>query len=359
MINQITNKGRYIRLFEFGQIPITVVEAFLIGYEDDEVYVMWDSEWFRSFMTSDTVEKTKNIGKELFATREGFLKLKEDFLTFRKRVEVEVEDIAKQEIIDVKSYGIFFDGWAETYHYYRKMEFFYIDAIFDNPNMSEEIKMLGEDLGAFKFEARKTLNDFSFEGKKWGPRIFEKISKQTGISVENLEFMERKEIESIIEGKQFDISLIEARKTAYFGTNKNQISNMLYGNQALEMMSEFKELSESSELKGVIANKGHVTGTARVMIFDMSKLSKISDLINNMNVGDILITETTSPEWMPACQKAAAIVTAQGGLLSHAAIVSRELGIPCIVGVSNVMRIIKDGDLIEVDADKGTVRILS
>ena len=59
---------------------------------------------------------------------------------------------------------------------------------------------------------------------------------------------------------------------------------------------------------------------------------------------------------MLACRKAAAIVTDEGGITSHAAIVSRELGIPCIVGTQYATKILKDGDLVEVDANKGTVK---
>ena len=77
-----------------------------------------------------------------------------------------------------------------------------------------------------------------------------------------------------------------------------------------------------------------------------------------MQKGDILIAETTSPEVMPACSKAAAIVTNQGGLMSHAAIVSRELNIPCIVATENATSIFRTGDQVEVDANKGVVKIL-
>ena len=59
-----------------------------------------------------------------------------------------------------------------------------------------------------------------------------------------------------------------------------------------------------------------------------------------------------------ACKKASAILTNQGGLMSHAAIVSRELGIPCIVGLGNATEILNDGDLIEVNANKGVIKIL-
>ena len=77
-----------------------------------------------------------------------------------------------------------------------------------------------------------------------------------------------------------------------------------------------------------------------------------------MKQGDVLVADTTAPEIMMACKKASAIITNQGGLMSHAAIISRELGIPCIVGTGNATEVLHDGDLVEVDADNGVVRIL-
>ena len=78
-----------------------------------------------------------------------------------------------------------------------------------------------------------------------------------------------------------------------------------------------------------------------------------------MEQGEILFTESTSPDVMAACKKAAAIVATQGGVLSHAAIVSRELNIPCVIGTDrDVVQIIDTGMEVEVDADNGVVRIL-
>jgi len=62
---------------------------------------------------------------------------------------------------------------------------------------------------------------------------------------------------------------------------------------------------------------------------------------------------------MPAIQKCSAIVTDEGGIMCHAAIVARELKKPCIIGTKVATKVIKDGDMLEVDADKGIVRILS
>ena len=83
------------------------------------------------------------------------------------------------------------------------------------------------------------------------------------------------------------------------------------------------------------------------------KLAKIN---KKMKKGDILIAETTSPDVMVLVNKAAAIVAEQGGLLSHAAVVSREFKIPCVIQAEGATRIFKDGDLVEVDAENGIVK---
>ena len=67
----------------------------------------------------------------------------------------------------------------------------------------------------------------------------------------------------------------------------------------------------------------------------------------------------TTVDYLPAMKKASAIVTDDGGITSHAAIISRELGIPCIVGTKIATKVLKDGDLVEVNANKGEVKILN
>ena len=66
----------------------------------------------------------------------------------------------------------------------------------------------------------------------------------------------------------------------------------------------------------------------------------------------------TTPEFVPAMKKAAAIVTDQGGITGHASIIARELKVPCIVGVKNATKVLKDGMMVEVDANKGVVKII-
>ena len=77
-----------------------------------------------------------------------------------------------------------------------------------------------------------------------------------------------------------------------------------------------------------------------------------------MPEGNVLVTVMTSPDMVIAVKKAGAIVTDEGGFLCHAAILSREFDIPCIVGTVNATKVLNDGDLVEVDAEKGIVRVL-
>ena len=105
-----------------------------------------------------------------------------------------------------------------------------------------------------------------------------------------------------------------------------------------------------TELKGFPASGGVYEGRARVMVNAM-ELFELED-------GEILVTEATSPNWTPAFAIIGACVCDGGGSLTHAATVSREYGIPCVVGTSVGTLRIKTGDLIEVDGSKGIVKIL-
>lgn len=80
--------------------------------------------------------------------------------------------------------------------------------------------------------------------------------------------------------------------------------------------------------------------------------------IGKVKSGDVLVSPMTDPYYVSAMTKAGAIITDEGGILSHAAIISRELGIPCVIGTKHATKILKDGDLVEVDANEGVVKII-
>jgi pyruvate,water dikinase len=100
-------------------------------------------------------------------------------------------------------------------------------------------------------------------------------------------------------------------------------------------------------LRGLGAAPGSATGKVRV-ISSLANAERLSE-------GDVLVTHMTAPDWVPLMRRAAAIVTDSGGMTCHAAIVSRELGIPCVVGTVEATRKLRDGELVTVDATRGAV----
>jgi phosphohistidine swiveling domain-containing protein len=104
------------------------------------------------------------------------------------------------------------------------------------------------------------------------------------------------------------------------------------------------------EIRGAAGSRGFARGTARV-IKSISEASRLQP-------GDILVAETTAPPWTPLFATAGAIVADTGGVLSHAAVVAREYGVPAVVGTGVASKVIADGMTIEVDGDAGIVRIV-
>jgi pyruvate,water dikinase len=100
-------------------------------------------------------------------------------------------------------------------------------------------------------------------------------------------------------------------------------------------------------LRGLGGAPGSASGAARILASPVDAAS-LSD-------GDVLVTHMTSPDWLPLLRRAAAVVTDSGGMTCHAAIVSRELGIPCVVGTGEATRTLRDGEIVTVDATQGVV----
>ncbi len=107
------------------------------------------------------------------------------------------------------------------------------------------------------------------------------------------------------------------------------------------------EIKGKELLRGLAVSPGVATGKVKI-IHGIDDITKVEQ-------GDILVTTMTSPDLVPSMSRSAAIVTDQGGLTSHAAIVSREMGIPAVVGTQNATKILQDGQIVTVDAHNGII----
>ncbi len=183
--------------------------------------------------------------------------------------------------------------------------------------------------------------------------FLEEIARRIGLSLKETRFMTSKEIKAALFDHQLDKEEIKSRaKLSLYYTAKD--TEVYYSGRAAEqIIKKYIQKDESrdvSELKGQCGCRGQAKGIVRIVnvIRDMEKMKK----------GDILVSISTQPDLLPAMKKAGAFVTDQGGVTSHAAIVAREMNVPCVIATRIATKVLKDGDLVEVDADKGIVRII-
>ena len=124
---------------------------------------------------------------------------------------------------------------------------------------------------------------------------------------------------------------------------------MLFDSRGRLFFQEKKISNKKNELIGDTVSYGKIKGKAKVLLSVNEK---------KFNPGEILITKATDPGWTPLIINCGGIVLEVGGMLQHGALVSREFNKPCVVGIDNVTKIIKDGEEVEVDAIEGVVRLL-
>jgi phosphoenolpyruvate synthase/pyruvate phosphate dikinase len=151
--------------------------------------------------------------------------------------------------------------------------------------------------------------------------------------------------------------ILENRRSIIgFGYDEKMEKRVNFNEEESRMLFEHceknvKNVQGEIEHKGVCASPGKVEGRVKI-VHSPAENNKVEE-------GDVLITHATTVDYLPAMKKAVAIVTEVGGLTCHAAVVSREFKIPCVVALKNAMKNFKDGDLVEVDANKGVVRIIN
>ena len=270
--------------------------------------------WIRNSYYESFILNEKDFEKELNEIENAENKIKE-IINFPKKVKSEKKKIIEEFNLDSKTAKI-----AERLSY----------CIYWQDARKAKI-----------FEVNHRIKQYLIE-----------ISKEKNIPFEDLEVYYCDEIIDLIEGKSLEKEIVESRKKVFISLIEDENIRLIHNQEEAEKFIkpyiEKKVDKNIKELKGIVASLGKVQGRSKILLNP-----KESDKVNG---GDILIASFTSPEYIVAMRKAAAIVTDEGGITCHAAIVSRELGVPCIVNTGVATKIFKDNDLVEVDADNGIVR---
>ena len=315
------------------------------------------------FIALTTTEKENEGTKEL----ESSLKIA---VKYQKGEDI-TEDIKKhiKEFGWINTRGFYKDEWTEKEVLERIKEL-------ENPeqrlkqleNFVEEVKEKTNKIFN-EINADKNFKDFVKTTKEYvslrtermdsfvkagfyARQLFKEIAKRLNLTFHELINLIPPEIKQAFEGKDFSKE-IKAREKEFGYVRNGEKFFMLTGKELQNYKKDYlpkESLKNIKEIKGNIASPGKVKGKVKVVIttHEMYKVKK----------GDILVASMTIPQFVPAMEKAAAFVTDEGGILCHAAIVSREMNKPCIIGTKIATKVLKDGDLVEVDADKGIIRKL-
>jgi phosphohistidine swiveling domain-containing protein len=186
--------------------------------------------------------------------------------------------------------------------------------------------------------------------------LYTEIGRRLGLSYQDLKEFKAEEItehlrlgetisqEKLRARKRFNCELLLEGELTFFEEKEARVIRAAIDAQmraGLENVTEFK---------GIAASKGKVRGKV--------KIAHDPKLVEAAKEGEVLVIATASAAFVPGMRKAAGIITEYGGLTSHPVIVAREFNIPCVVGIKGITHALKDGDMVEVDAEKGIIKIL-
>ena len=289
------------------------------------------------------IDEKEAFGKHLAASisKDPSRKIKELCNNFKKEVDKTLRFIKEKEDKEI-SLDIYKNLWKHIDDYYIP----HITCKYIVDYLSKDLldKYIG-DLQKARLYAEPVFTII----EEFIEKIAKSIAKKSEYKTENLLCMVKEEMFGYLKnGKLPKEEVLRNRyeNSALIFENGNY--KLFTGNDAVKIEKIVTNLSKTNEIIGQTAYPGKAQGIVRI-VFIPSKIKKFND-------GDILVTGMTRPEFLPLIKKSAAFVTDAGGILSHAAIEARELKKPCIIGTKIATKVFKDGDLVEVDADKGTVR---
>lgn len=315
---------------------------------------------FRQYFTNEKMQYAAKEGYRWLSQPDGFIAYQSDFEIFNQSARSELNRIFGSKSLTPSSVDECFQIMAKFLNMYSRMDFQFTNLTYtyidENPVIRTNLELLSQ----FKDVARLWINEIAIDSDSAFVKCVAKLSEQFGIETRTVELYKTSEIASLFHGSFVPEEVLRDREKSY--TIYIQAGQRVYltGDESLTFIGQVSEAEskmDRSALVGQVANKGDdiVSGTVRIINVNYADLAAMEQQINEMKEGEILVAEFTAPELMLACRKARAIVTDLGGMLSHAAIVSRELGIPCLVGTQSATKALATGDRITIDFNHGTI----
>ncbi|MFA6322688.1 MAG: PEP-utilizing enzyme [Candidatus Buchananbacteria bacterium] len=185
--------------------------------------------------------------------------------------------------------------------------------------------------------------------------FLKEIGQRFGYALNEMKYLLFEEVLALFDCRGHYVSPLEAKQRIdfcfhYDYKNSYETLSGLAARKFQKIIFPSNVKKDINDFRGLSASSGKAKGTVRIV--------KSVHEVNKVKSGDILVAVMTRPDYIVGIKKAAAIVTNEGGVTCHAAIVARELGIPCVIATKIATEVLKDGDLVEVNGNHGVVTIL-
>lgn len=210
------------------------------------------------------------------------------------------------------------------------------------------------DIGHWRLEMRFVW----MIGYHYSKMILDEISSRFNCDKNTIRFATISEIMQLFDQKPLPKKILEARSKSFLFSIEDGRPILFSGDKADQKYRScvtHDNYNNITELKGNVSMEGKISGHVIVYNWGDDIQAKLSKAKGSF----ILVSGQTRPQLMPLLRKCAGIITDEGGITSHAAIVSRELGKPCIIGTKIATKVLKDGDKVEIDANNGIIKIIS
>ena len=320
----------------------------------ENTLVFYKNSLVHAYHLNDREIKAAGIGYKFFTNKSNLTKYKKEVEEIRnliRQIAKEYKSIKVNKLSDVELRNRCFDMLRFLALYsnvYARTEPFMLSKIEANET---KYKNLIKELGESRFILRR-------EGMPLFYTLFgvllKEAARRLNLKMPDLFFYTHNEMVKLFKGRRVRKGIVERRKKGYALISFQNKKTLLTGGKFKKLYKEIVLTKPKlSQLIGRIAMKGKARGKVRVILHNKRIITQD---VARFKKGEILVTEMTRPDTALACRRAAAIVTDEGGITSHAAIISRELKIPCIIGTKIATKVLKDGDLVDVDAKKGIVR---
>jgi len=281
------------------------------------------------------IKKNKRWFLEILNKLEKQNKLLKNFLAYK-----DFKEFSDQKLLNLfKKFVKIYQGYFPLFTLPK-----YYGMVFERKELSKDVKT--------KLRLLRGTAYYEDIQDKFLPSLFKEIGSRKNIKPELLSYASPEEIIKLFSGdKIINNSLLKERKKYCLIFVKKGKFNLFIKKQAQKIEKDQlkdNELKDVSEITGQIAYPGNINGEVKIVL--------TKNDLKNID-GKIIVTPMTSIRFIPFIRKVKGIITDEGGIACHAAIISREFKIPCIIGTKTATKILKNGDLVSIDAKKGIVKI--